>query len=770
MGHRGNRFGSAVALLATCALAACGGGGGGGVASTPTPAPAPSPTPTPSPAPTPTPSATNYRTSEYSRSYGLDPANAIVAYQNGASGAGVTVGVIDSGIASGNAEFTGRISSASAAFAGNTSIADEDGHGTEVATILAAARNDQVVMGMAWGATIMALRTDTPGSCAARAANATESTCSHNTDAITQALDHARTNGARVVNISLGGDAAPANLLAAVSRATAAGVIIVVSAGNDAATTPDAFARSFADPSVSHGLVIIAASTTIGGSHSSFSNGAQGYETTTLSAVGEGLLTQDQNGTLYQVGGTSFSAPQIAGAAALLAQAFPNLTSAQIVQLLLSRATDAGASGADAVYGAGLLNVGAAFAPAGATSLAGTQTPVSLTLNGSLSTPMGDAGEMGSTSAVALDSYGRAYGVNLKPTLRANLPGLTLAPALQIRQHSVAVDAGPVTVAVSIAPGWGSGTGIGGSVETRDLMLSSTDAQRARALSGSILLRLGKATTVSFGFSQGAGSLGARVDGASEPAFLIAGATQGELGFDRVAGNAMALRQQVAPNVALTARAEQGRAWRTTRDPMLDAWERDGRDGYATVGIGAQGWTGPLTVSLGLTYLREEDTLLGARFAPSIGALSGRTLFLDSGMALEPGNGWRLAAAYRQGWTDGSGAPLRTGAWSIDGEKRGVVDPRDRLALRVSQPLRVEAGGLGLLLPTGYDYATATATYSRERLSLVPRGREVTAETVYSAPFGAGWLTANAYWRRQSGNLAWYPDDLGGAVRFSMDF
>jgi hypothetical protein len=675
------------------------------------------------------------------------------------------VGIIDSGIDIDNAEFTGRISSASADFAGNRTYQDEGGHGTAVATVLAAARNDRLILGVAWGATIMALRTDTPGSCAKTDTSDKNSGCQHSDSAITQALDHARTSGARVVNISLGGDdSAPSTLMAAIDRATAAGIVIVISAGNDSAAAPDTFAQSFANSAVARGQVIIAASVNAAGQHSGFSNGALGFENTTLSALGEHVLSQDQNGNTFYYGGTSFSAPQIAGAVALLAQAFPNLTGAQIVALLMSSATDAGTAGTDSVYGAGILNIANAFAPRGATSLAGSATPVSLSANGTLSAPMGDAGEVGSLSAVALDSLGRAYTINLKPTLRGTTPQLTLAPALQIQRQSVNIDNGPVSIALNIAPRRGNAT------ESSRLMLSSEDARQARALSGAITMRLGGGTSVSMGFSESADSLAAWIDGTGEPAFLIAGDTQGSIGFDHVTGNGMAVRHQIGTHFALTAAAEHGRAWHSTRTQLYDPWERDDRNGYGSMGVGAQGWTGPLSMSLNATFLREEGTLLGARFAPSIGVQAGRTLFIDSMVALDPGDGWRLAAAFRQGWTQAGSASMRTNAWSIDGEKRGIMDRTDRMALRLSQPLRVESGGIGLLLPTGYDYATSLATWTRETLSLAPRGRQIDGEAVYSVPMGAGWLTTNAYWRRDSGNLAWFPDEIGGALRYSMDF
>ena len=63
--------------------------------------------------------------------------------------------------------------------------------------------------------------------------------------------------------------------------------------------------------------------------------------------------------------GTSFAAPRVAGAAALVKQKFPNLTSEQIKQVILQTADDLGATGVDAVFGYGKLNVLNTLSPQG---------------------------------------------------------------------------------------------------------------------------------------------------------------------------------------------------------------------------------------------------------------------------------------------------------------------------------------------------------------------------------------------------------------------
>src|SRR3546814_13198213 len=152
--------------------------------------------------------------------------DAIAAYDAGATGSGITVAVIDSGIDTGSAEFSGRISAASRdMISSRNSLKDENGHGTAVSGIIGAARNDSQIMGVAFNSTLLALRTDSPGTC-------TPTGCSHYDSAIGAAVDVAVPYGAKVINLSLGGGAHGSVLVNAIAPAAHALVIFVVAAGN----------------------------------------------------------------------------------------------------------------------------------------------------------------------------------------------------------------------------------------------------------------------------------------------------------------------------------------------------------------------------------------------------------------------------------------------------------------------------------------------------------------------------------------------------------
>lgn len=764
--------------IAPLLLGACGGGGGGGVnstptppaatipAPTPTPVPAPTPTPAPAPAPTPTPTPTaSYDTSEYRATVGAVSMNALAAYTKGATGKGINLAVIDSGIDVNSQEFTGRIASASQDVAGNASIADEGGHGTAVAFTAAGRRNDSGTHGVAFDATLVVLRADRAGTCATTGQTGDDAGCKFGTDAIAKGVDAARVAGARVINMSLGGATMPQNLIDAIGRATAQGIVVVIAAGNDGTDNPDPF-TSVASNAAARNLVIIAGSVGAGDALSSFSDKAGTGAAHYLTAVGERVRAPDQNNTAYLWSGTSFAAPQISGAVALLAQAFPNLSGAQIVDLLFRTARDAGAAGVDAVYGNGVLDLTRAFQPVGTTTVAGSNLGVSLASNATLSAPMGDA-QVGQLGAVILDSYHRAFGIDLAGTITRAGPQRALTNMLQTRQRNVAVAKGDTTLSLTLAPRGN------GDVALQRSTLNMTQADGARAIAGTVMQRLGDKTRFGFAFSQGTGALAAQMVGQAEPAFLVAG--HGGMGFDSIARSAGALRQEVG-GIGLTATIESGDVL-ARRDAMLAGLPGWRRSPYQRVSVSADRSWGGLVAALTVSTLAERDTLLGARFDGGLGAARADSWFADMDARWSLGAGWSLGGSWRRGWTKASlrggmqgRGRLTTQAFAVDMGKDGVFG-RDSLGLRIAQPLRVSGGGLDYRLPTLWDYdSLAVTAWTTQRLNLAPQGRETQVEARYRLLIGGGDIQTNLFWRRDPGNIASLPADVGGAVRYSWGF
>lgn len=735
-------------------LAGCGGGGGGAVQSTPTP------TPMPAPAPKPTPVSVNYDTAEYRRSNAAMFDGAITAWNAGSTGAGVAVGIIDSGIDVTSPEFTGRISSASAAYGGNSGYQDQDGHGTAVAGILAAGRNGTEIMGVAFDASIIALRTDSAGTCASNDG------CSFADRDIAAALNHATDTGARVVNLSLGGpDGLSPTLTSAIDRATKAGVILVVSAGNERdqatpqydATNPSPFAQAVA--AAGNGLVIIAASVDSAGQISSFSDLAGNSADIVLAALGEGVRSLDLGNdptTYYVYSGTSFAAPQIAGAAALLKQAFPNLSSAQIVQLLLQSAVDAGATGTDAIYGHGILDIAAAFAPSGTTTLGSSATTVSLTQNGTLSSAMGDASGAAPAKVVAIDAIGRAYTLSVQRSLT---PGASFPVLTSLRDGPVrSLSLGAADLAATIAftdRGTARVNRFGEPVAYTDVGTVST----------SLTLRVGATTSVSVASNTRLSP----ADGGDEGSFLAVHQSQDSFGFAVAPAMAAAITHGLGHGWHIGFVGEEGLLGRRDKNRARADKARD-RQRYRLFAA-TLGWTGgPVSLTLSGRMLKESDTLLGARFAPFFGVAGGSTVFADAGARFMLPARWSLGLSARRGWTRAGGGNVRTRAWSADLARAGLISSRDRLELRIARPLRVTGGGIDALLPVEHNYASGSDDWRVTHIDLSPRGRETDGELGYSAPLAGGRIALNGYWRRDPGNNAWASDDIGGAVRFSVGY
>jgi len=154
-----------------------------------------------------------------------------------------------------------------------------------------------------------------------------------------------------------------------------------------------------------------------------FSNGCGDAKNYCISAPGVSIYAPREiaqgSGNYVSWNGTSMAAPHVTGVIAILKQQFPNLTTTQMVSLLIDSATDLGASGVDEVYGVGMVNLGEATKPTGTAFVAaknantanggtmGTPTPSSTSFN--FSSPFGYSLATKNLSFGFLDSFNRSY-------------------------------------------------------------------------------------------------------------------------------------------------------------------------------------------------------------------------------------------------------------------------------------------------------------------------------------------------------------------------
>jgi subtilisin family serine protease len=298
---------------------------------------------------------------------------------------GPLVAVIDSGIDGGHPEFDGKIVAARS-FVGGSALVDTHGHGTVVAGLIAAQTNNgEGIAGMAFSAQLLiakVVRNRAVG-----------------LEAEARAIRWAVDNGARVINLSLGGVRDPRNLerdtfspleAAVIQYAYAHGAVIVAAAGNadQAPATPWPYASYPA--ALPHVVGVGAISRD--GSVPQFSNrdpvyldvAAPGVElvstfprslTAARATCAEQGYTPCGTDEFRRAEGTSFAAPQVSAAAALVLSVRPNLRPDQVAALVTRHADDQSGStgcarclpGRDLLTGWGRLDV--------ARSLAATLTP-----------------------------------------------------------------------------------------------------------------------------------------------------------------------------------------------------------------------------------------------------------------------------------------------------------------------------------------------------------------------------------------------------------
>jgi subtilisin family serine protease len=203
---------------------------------------------------------------------------------------------------------------------GTIDPSDDGTHGTPVAGIIGAAGNNgKGVTGVAWKVQLMACKCFNPSG------NGTVS------DTIA-CFDYARANGAHVINASFG-FAASLGLSNAVSAARDAGIIVVAACGNSGASID-------AVPPYPAGIhldnVISVAYTTRNDALAPASS--YGATNVHLAAPGDQIYSTfpATDSSYFTQSGSSFAAPYVAGACALVKARFPTETHQQIISRILN--------------------------------------------------------------------------------------------------------------------------------------------------------------------------------------------------------------------------------------------------------------------------------------------------------------------------------------------------------------------------------------------------------------------------------------------------
>ncbi len=210
---------------------------------------------------------------------------------------------------------------------------DEMGHGTSVSGIIAAQANNNIgIVGVAYNCKILPIR-------------AFDATGNAESDDIAKAIIYATLQGAKVLNFSFG-EIYPSKLIhEAIKFAYKNKVVMVASSGNnnwDLNHYPSDFEE-------------VISVTSINNENKRSSNGNYGNRLN-LAAPGTNIYTTLIDSTYGYKSGTSFAAPHVSAAAALILEQKPNLTPPEIAGILESSTIDLGPRGWDYQYASGLLN------------------------------------------------------------------------------------------------------------------------------------------------------------------------------------------------------------------------------------------------------------------------------------------------------------------------------------------------------------------------------------------------------------------------------
>lgn len=247
--------------------------------------------------------------------YHLDQARA-----KGYTGKGVTIAMLDGEVDTGVPELAGAQVASESPCTINSSPAVTS-HGTGVASILVAQG-----YGVAPEASLRAYQItlggdgDTSGSdCKGESGD--------DRDNLPWLLNRAMNDGAQIINVSASSISSAKALKWTVARSMAQGVSITAAAGNEAQDDDDTSLSKWS------GVVGVSA-IGVDSARQDYSSWGQGV---TVAAIGGPLSVHDYGtGRVAQVSGTSVSAPIVAGVLALARQKWPNATSNQLLQLLVT--------------------------------------------------------------------------------------------------------------------------------------------------------------------------------------------------------------------------------------------------------------------------------------------------------------------------------------------------------------------------------------------------------------------------------------------------
>jgi thermitase len=272
----------------------------------------------------------------YNAEWHLAMINAPAAWSVTTGNSQITIAVCDTGVDGTHPDLAAQLVSGWNVIDNNADTMPVHPHGTWVAGVAAAASNNSLgVAAPAMNCRVMPIRITSRSDGGAA------------TSDIVAGAVWAADHGARIINVSYAGYGSSA-VSDAASYVRSKNSLFVMAAGNDSAYVPNV-----EDPNIL-AVSATAADDTLAG----FTTSGPFID---MAAPGSSIWTTGLQATYNPVNGTSFSAPIVAGAAALVLSDYPQLTATEVEALLKVAADDRGPAGYDTGYGFGRLNLGRAL-------------------------------------------------------------------------------------------------------------------------------------------------------------------------------------------------------------------------------------------------------------------------------------------------------------------------------------------------------------------------------------------------------------------------
>lgn len=270
------------------------------------------------------------------KNWGIERVQAEDAWDNGVTGAGVDVAVIDTGISTSHPSLT--VTGGFSAVSYTDSYDDDNGHGSHTAGIIAANQPSVGLVGVAPDVNLYAVKVldqDGQGPLAQ----------------VLTGIDWAIANDIDVISMSFGTLTNSNTMRSMLDEAYEEGIIVAAAAGNRGeGTLPEGrveFPARF-DSTVAVGAV---------DEHNERAYFSATGEAVEIAAPGVDIVSSYKDATYGPLSGTSMATPFVAGAFALLKEAYPEKSAPELRAMLQDEAIDLGESGRDPNYGYGLLQI-----------------------------------------------------------------------------------------------------------------------------------------------------------------------------------------------------------------------------------------------------------------------------------------------------------------------------------------------------------------------------------------------------------------------------